>query len=249
MGRADHQVKIRGFRIELGEIENVFRQHPQVQDCVAALYQESSGEKRLALYVVAKDNHLPSAGDLRRFAGSKLPDYMLPASVMYLEALPLTTHGKVDRRALPLPEHTRPELEQSYVPPANDVERTLAEIWSEVLHLDRVGVEDNYFTLGGDSIRSIEVRAYAQARGLDFSVQQLFQYQTIRELAQQLKDAVAPAASARVQPFGLLSRRRPPETSCRSRRCLSALKPSIRNGFSQRVQRRLPHLYHHFSSS
>jgi amino acid adenylation domain-containing protein len=205
VGRSDHQVKIRGFRIELGEIENVFRQHSQVQDCVAALYQESSGEKRLALYVVAKGNHLPSAGDLRRFAGSKLPDYMLPASVMHLEALPLTTHGKVARRALPLPEHTRPELEQSYVPPANDVERTLAEIWSQVLHLDRVGVEDNYFTLGGDSIRSIEVRACAQARGLYLSIQQLFQYQTIRELAQQLKDAAEPAASARVQPFGLLS--------------------------------------------
>jgi amino acid adenylation domain-containing protein len=205
LGRADQQVKIRGFRIELGEIENVFRQHPQVHDCVVALYQESSGEKRLTLYVVAKDNHLPSAGDLRRFAGCKLPDYMLPASVMYLEALPLTAHGKADRRALPLPEYSRPALEQSYVPPVNDVEKTLAEIWAQVLHQDRVGVEDNFFTLGGDSIRSIEVRAYAQARGLDLSIQQLFQYQTIRDLAQQLKDAGAPATSARVQPFGLLS--------------------------------------------
>jgi amino acid adenylation domain-containing protein len=205
LGRADQQVKIRGFRIELGEIENVFRQHPQVQDCVAALYQESGGEKRLVVYVVAKDNHSPSSGDLRRFAGRKLPDYMLPAFVMYLETLPLTAHGKADRRALPLPEHSRPELEQSYVPPVNDVEKTLAEIWAQVLHLDRVGVEDNYFTLGGDSIRSIEVRAYARARGLDLSIQQLFQYQTIRDLAQQLKDAGAPATSAHVQPFDLLS--------------------------------------------
>ncbi|PYP93124.1 MAG: non-ribosomal peptide synthetase [Candidatus Angelobacter sp. Gp1-AA117] len=205
LGRVDQQVKIRGFRIELGEIENVFRQHPQVQDCVAALHQESSGEKRLVLYVAAKNNHLPSSSDLRHFAGSTLPDYMLPASVMYLEALPLTAHGKIDRRGLPVPEHSRPELEESYVPPATDLEKTLAEIWSQVLHLERVGVEDNYFTLGGDSIRSIEVRAHAHARGLDLSIQQLFQYQTIRELAQQLNGAGAAAAPNRVQPFSLLS--------------------------------------------
>jgi amino acid adenylation domain-containing protein len=205
LGRIDQQVKIRGFRIELGEIENVFRQHPQLRDSIAVLPENSSGDKQLILYVVAKDDPLPTINDLRGYAGKKLPDYMLPASVIYLDRLPLTPHGKVDRQALPFPEHTRPSLEESYVAPANEVEGTLTEIWSQVLGLERVGVEDNYFTLGGDSIRSIEIRAKAQARGLNISIQELFQHQTIRALTERLKSAVQPAPVQHVQPFSLIS--------------------------------------------
>jgi amino acid adenylation domain-containing protein len=204
LGRIDQQIKVRGFRIELGEIESVFRQHPQVQDCVAIL-QSNAGEKSLALYVVAKDNQPPTINDLRRHAGERLPEYMLPASVTFLPALPLTAHGKVDRQALPLPEHARPALEENYVAPASEVEQSLAEIWAQVLGLERVGVEDNYFTLGGDSIRSIEIRAKAHARGLNISVQELFQYQTIRGLARQLREAEAAAAVHYSQPFSLIS--------------------------------------------
>ena len=205
LGRIDQQVKIRGFRIELGEIESVFRQHPQVQESVAALREQIGGEKQLILYVVAKNGQSPTISDLRRYGREKLPDYMLPASVIYLKQLPLTAHGKVDRKALPLPEHTRPALDESYVAPANEVESTLAEIWAQVLRLERVGVEDNYFTLGGDSIRSIEIRAKAQARGLNISIQELFQHQTIRNLVQQLKGAFRPTSLQRVQAFSLIS--------------------------------------------
>ena len=205
LGRIDQQVKIRGFRIELGEIESVFRRHPQVQDCAANLRENNTGDKVLTLYVVAKDHQRPAINDLRRFAGERLPEYMLPASVMYLEALPLTAHGKVDRRALPVPEHSRPALEENYVAPASEVEKTLAEIWAEALGLERVGVEDSYFALGGDSIRSIEIRAKAQARGLNVSIQELFQSETIRALAQKLKDARPAPALEHLQPFSLIS--------------------------------------------
>jgi amino acid adenylation domain-containing protein len=205
LGRIDHQVKIRGFRIELGEIESVFRQHPQVQDCVVTLHEDKVQEKRLILYVVTKDGFSATINDLRRHAAEKLPEYMLPASVMCLQSLPLTAHGKVDRPALPFPKHQRPALEESYVAPANEVERTLAEIWGQVMGLERVGVEDNYFALGGDSIRSIEIRAKAQARGLNISIQQLFQQQTVRALAQSLRDGDPVAKPAHVQPFALVS--------------------------------------------
>jgi amino acid adenylation domain-containing protein len=205
LGRIDQQVKIRGFRIELGEIEGVFRQHPQVQDCVVTLHQGKPGEKQLILYVVTKDRQLPAINDLRRHAAEKLPEYMLPAFVMHLEILPLTAHGKVDQRALPVPEHSRPVLEERYVAPVSEIERILAEIWSQVLGLEQVGVEDNYFRLGGDSIRSIEIRARAQAKGLNISIQQLFQSQTIRELSQHLKDAGHTETLKPVQPFSLIS--------------------------------------------
>lgn len=203
LGRADQQVKIRGFRIELGEIESVFRQHPHIQASIAAVREDVRHERQLILYVTTRDGHSPDIGDLRRFGAGKLPEYMLPASVVHLNHLPLTAHGKVDRDALPLPENSRPALAESYVAPANDVENTLAEIWSKVLGLERVGVEDNYFTLGGDSIRSIEIRAKAQAQGLNISMQQLFQLQTIRGLAQHLENTVAPGQH--VAPFSLIS--------------------------------------------
>jgi amino acid adenylation domain-containing protein len=205
LGRIDHQVKIHGFRIELGEIESVFRQHPQVKDCIAILHDGNAGENRLILYVVKKDIELPTINELRRYARKKLPEYMLPASVTYLDALPLTAHGKVDRQALPVPEHVRPVLEEAYVAPAGEVEEILAEIWSQVLKLERVGAEDNYFTLGGDSIRGIEIRAKAHSRGLNVPIQQLFECQTIRALAQHLKHAEQTAAPGRVEPFSLLA--------------------------------------------
>jgi amino acid adenylation domain-containing protein len=205
LGRIDQQIKIRGFRIELGEIESVFRQHPQLRDCASALYEGNAGEKRLALYAVAKDHQRPTLHELRRYGGEKLPEYMLPSSVMYLERLPLTAHGKVSRQELPFPEHHRPTLDEDYLPPANELERTLAQIYAPVLGLEKVGVEDNYFTLGGDSIRSIEIRARAQAKGLNVSIQELFQHQTIRELSQHLEGREAAAPLAHVQPFSLLS--------------------------------------------
>jgi aryl carrier-like protein len=128
----------------------------------------------------------PKSSDLRNFLKAKLPDYMVPSAFVLLEALPLTPNGKVDRRSLPAPDTARPELDEAYVAPGTPEEKILSEIWADVLSLEQVGIHDNFFALGGDSIRSIQIRSRAGKRGLNFSLQQLFQYQTIYELAQNL---------------------------------------------------------------
>jgi amino acid adenylation domain-containing protein len=184
LGRIDHQVKIRGFRIELGEIEALLNQHPMVQEGVVITNEGNDREKRLIAYVVPPQEQSPTVDELRSFLKEKLPDYMLPATFVMLERLPLTAHGKVDYRALPEPDKARPELAKQYVAPRTRVEKTLAAIWTSALGLEQVGIHDNFFDLGGDSIRSIRIRAEARAAGLDFSMQQLFRYQTISELAQ-----------------------------------------------------------------
>jgi natural product biosynthesis luciferase-like monooxygenase protein/amino acid adenylation domain-containing protein len=186
LGRMDHQVKIRGFRIELGEIESALACHPAVRQNVVIAMDGSAGDKRLVAYVVANEQPGPTIGELRSFLRDRLPYYMAPAAFVFIEALPLTSNGKLDRRALPAPGTVRPELDEAFVAPETPEEKALAEIWARVLGLERVGIDDNFFALGGDSIRSIQVLSGAQQSGLNFSLQQLFQHQTIRELAQVL---------------------------------------------------------------
>jgi len=188
LGRLDQQVKIRGFRIELGEIEAALVQHPSVRECLVMAREDMPGEKQLTAYLVAQPGASPNVTELRSSLKQKLPEYMIPASFVLLNEFPLTANGKLDRRALPAPDNVRPELAGAYVAPETVVEKHLAQIWSEVLHLDRVGVNDSFFALGGDSIRSIEVRARAEQAGIKFSLQQLFQFQTISELSQQLNE-------------------------------------------------------------
>ncbi|HEX2298595.1 MAG TPA: amino acid adenylation domain-containing protein, partial [Pseudonocardiaceae bacterium] len=183
VGRADEQVKIRGFRIELGEIEAVLQRHPQVADAVVVVRQEGSGHKRLVAYLVAAPAPEPvSIGALREFLGNELPDYMVPAAFVLLDALPLSPNGKVDRRSLPDPGPV-PELEGRYVAPTGTIETALAEIWADVLGLERVGAADNFFELGGDSILSIQVVARARQAGLRLVTKDLFRHQTIAALA------------------------------------------------------------------
>ncbi|HYN84436.1 MAG TPA: amino acid adenylation domain-containing protein [Pyrinomonadaceae bacterium] len=183
LGRLDEQVKLRGFRIELGEIESVLREHAGVADAVVNVWDDGEGAKRLTGYVVASDGAAPSVTDLRRFLESRLPDYMIPASFVTLDALPLTPNGKVDRKALPAPDESRPELKRAYEPPATPAERLLADIWAQLLRLDRVGTNDNFFELGGDSILAIQVIARANQEGLRLSPRDLFQHQTVARLA------------------------------------------------------------------
>lgn len=183
LGRLDHQVKIRGFRIELGEIETALAQHPAVREVVVLAREDAPDDKRLVAYVVVKPELSPSLGDLRDFLKVKLPDYMVPAAFVLLEALPLTPNGKVDRRALPAPEDARPQLESGFVAPRTPVEERLAEIWATVLGVKPVGVHDNFFELGGDSILSIQVVGRARRAGLHLTPRQLFQYPTIAQLA------------------------------------------------------------------
>ena len=185
LGRIDHQVKIRGFRVELGEIEAVLGQHDAVRESVVLAREDTPGDKRLVAYLVARqDAAVPTVNDLRAFARQKLPDMMVPAAFVLLDSMPLTENGKIDRKALPAPEDgERLDLGGEFVAPRTDVEEELSRIWSSVLRLEKIGIHDNFFAIGGDSILSIQIVSRAGAVGIHLSPRQLFQHQTIAELA------------------------------------------------------------------
>jgi amino acid adenylation domain-containing protein len=186
IGRIDHQVKVRGFRIELGEIEAVLSKHPDVQECTVLAREDSPGERRLVAYLVAQpEASALTASELRLYLQEKLPDYMIPTSFVRLDALPLTRNGKVDRRALPSPEHERMALVGEYVAPRSSLEEVLAEIWGEVLKVERVGIHDNFFSeLGGHSLLATQmVVRVRNAFELDLPLRHAFQSPTIAELA------------------------------------------------------------------
>ena len=207
LGRIDHQVKIRGFRIELHEVETALSRHSAVRAVSVISREHEPGDKRLVAYVVFRPGQAATGSELRSFLRESLPDYMLPSAFVILSRMPLLPNGKVNRRALPEPDGTRPALEKGYVEPVTAVEKSLAEVWAQVLGLDKVGIHDGFLDLGGDSIRSIQVRALARKRGLDFSVQQLLRAQTIHELAREVNLEPEQALSGRVESFGLISER------------------------------------------
>ena len=183
IGRIDNQVKVRGFRIELGEIEAVISQYPAMRETVVVVREDSVNSQRIVAYVVAQTEQTLTIDELRRFLESKLPNYMVPAVFVTLEALPLTPNGKVDRKALPAPDTARSELDKQLVAPRNSIEAKLTEIWAEVLDVELVGIFDNFFEIGGDSIFATIVIAKANQAGLQLSVKQLFEHQTVADLA------------------------------------------------------------------
>lgn len=200
LGRTDDQVKVHGYRIEPGEIEVALRQHAQVVETLVVAREDQPGAKRLVAYVVARDRRQTSGMELRAFLGGKLPEYMTPSAFVFLDRLPLTLNGKIDRRALPAPDHSRPDGDKPFAAPRTEIEATLARIWSNVLGLDQVSVDDNFFDLGGDSILSIQIIARANQAGLGLTPRQLFQHQTVAELA-----SVAGVAKAVVAEQGIVS--------------------------------------------
>ena len=160
LGRIDDQVKIRGHRIELGEIEAVLVQHRAVREAVVVARPDGSGAKRLVAYwVPAAGESAPILSELRSFLKEKLPEYMVPAAFVQLDGLPLTQNGKVDRRALPTPDQSRPDLDTGFVAPRTPMEKQLADIWADLLGLDRVGIYDNFFELGGHSLLATQLRS------------------------------------------------------------------------------------------
>ncbi|MEU1038519.1 non-ribosomal peptide synthase/polyketide synthase [Streptomyces sp. NPDC005907] len=180
LGRTDQQVKVRGFRIELGEVEEALRTCGGVAEA-AATARESDGHRRLVGYVVPAAGARVEPESVRRTLGASLPDYMVPAAVVVLSALPLNPNGKVDRAALPDPgpaTHTT-----RHVAPRTPTERTLAAVWADVLHVERVGADDNFFALGGDSILSIQVVAQARRAGLTVTSRDVYRHQTVAALA------------------------------------------------------------------
>ncbi|MBZ5536434.1 MAG: amino acid adenylation domain-containing protein [Acidobacteriia bacterium] len=184
LGRIDTQVKIRGFRVELEEIESVLDQHPGVQECVVVMREDTPGDKRLVAYLVPRNQGKPVVSELRSLLKQKLPDYMVPGTFVILDSLPLSPNGKVDRRALPIPDASRPDLEEKYIAPRNPVEEVLVGILGEVLGLERVGIHDNFFELGGHSLMA--TRAVGRIRDafeLELPLRRLFEAPTAAELA------------------------------------------------------------------
>jgi amino acid adenylation domain-containing protein len=188
LGRIDDQVKIRGFRIELGEVEAVLCQHPGVKETVVMAQEDVPGDQRLVAYLVWHPEYPASMGELRHFLQQRLPDYMIPSTFFPLKALPLTTNGKVDKRSLLALDGLRPELEPAYVPPSSEMEQTIATVWQEVLHLENVGIHDNFFDLGGHSLLIAQVHRQLQdlLKKPDLSVIELIQYPTIQALVNYL---------------------------------------------------------------
>ncbi|MEW5931880.1 MAG: condensation domain-containing protein, partial [Gemmatimonadota bacterium] len=194
LGRVDAQVKIRGFRIEPGEVEAVLLEQGGVGEVAVVVREDAPGRKRLVAYVVPAEGAEVSAAELRARLGERLPEHMVPAAFVLLEKLPLNANGKLDRRALPAPE--RGSGEQGYAAPRTRAEAILCEVWSEVLRLERVGIHDGFFELGGDSILSIQVVSRARQRGLKLTPRQLFERPTVAGLAEAAEWADAAGGAA-----------------------------------------------------
>ncbi len=191
IGRKDHQVKIRGHRIELGEIEAVLVQHDSIRDAIVLVREDTPGNQRLIAYITPQPTHILSVSHLKAYLGQRLSEYMVPNTLMVLDNLPLTPNGKVDRRALPTPVKGRSGTE-TFVAPHTPTEQILAELWCGVLGLDQVGIEDNFFDLGGTSLLGLQLIARVQKQlSEDFRAVQLYQYPTIRALAQHLNPEVS----------------------------------------------------------
>ncbi len=190
VGRVDHQVKIRGFRIELGEIQSVLDEHPGVREAVVLAREDVPGDRRLVAYVVPVEETEASPQDLRRHLLTKLPEYMVPAHFLLLDAFPLSPSGKVDRKALPIPGASRDHLEEAYVAPRTSVEEKLAEIWTEVLGIEKVGVEDSFFLLGGHSLLATQVMArIRQTFNVEVPLRDLFESPTVANVAESIEAA------------------------------------------------------------
>ncbi len=203
LGRTDHQVKVRGYRIELGEIELALGEHPQVRRAVVTLRDGETGGKRLVAYVVPSAGEAPRMAELREFLTDRLPGHMVPSAFVVLSELPLTANGKVDRKALPAPAGERVDDGSAYVAPRTPLEEQLAQIWAEVLGLEKVGVHDNFFELGGDSILCLQVASRAKRAGLKkVSSRLMFQHPTVAGLLAVAGVGEGPVAVGDVAPSG-----------------------------------------------
>ncbi|HZO70832.1 MAG TPA: amino acid adenylation domain-containing protein, partial [Ktedonobacteraceae bacterium] len=207
LGRNDAQVKLRGFRIELGEIEAVLQEHPSVREAVVMLREDDPGDARLVAYVVTSQQHPTTSSELRRHLQQRLPDYMVPSSLVLLEALPLTSNGKVDREALPQPGQIQVEHKSAYVAPRTRMEEELASIWEQVLQRESIGVYDHFLELGGDSLLATQIIARIRhAFQVDLSPRNLLRTATIATLAEQIEAAQRERQTTRIPSIKRLAR-------------------------------------------
>ncbi|HLP47979.1 MAG TPA: amino acid adenylation domain-containing protein, partial [Candidatus Kapabacteria bacterium] len=185
LGRCDHQVKIRGYRIELGEIENELSRHNDIKETVVVAGENGKGNYYLCAYIVCR-NKL-ELSPLREYLGKRLPDYMIPSYFVNIEKIPLTANGKINRKALPDPKKNSLEDNIECMPPQNAVEKILAEIWTKVLGRENVGINQNFFAIGGDSIKSIQIISRMSSAGYKLEMKDIFQYPLISDLAPRIK--------------------------------------------------------------
>jgi amino acid adenylation domain-containing protein len=196
LGRLDNQVKIRGFRIELGEIETLVNQHPQIKESIIIVREDVPGDKRIVAYIVPKSEQVITEEQIRNYLKEQLPTYMIPSGFVSLESFPLTPNGKLDRRALPAPEYHRQDDEQTFVAPRNECEIQLAKIWQEVLNIQSISVQDNFFNLGGHSLLAVRLLTKIEKtfrKNLTLSV--FFDNQTIEQLANLLSQETSSTQS------------------------------------------------------
>ncbi len=186
LGRADFQVKLRGLRIELGEIESSLEKHPTVRQAVVLAREDRPGQKRLVAYVTGKDAK-PEGAALRAYLLERLPEYMVPSNIVVLERMPLSPNGKADRKALPAPEAGGADPSRPFVAPGTAIEQQLAQAWRDLLHVERVGLDDPFFELGGNSLLALQLHRRLTAElGVTLALTDLFQYPTVRALAARL---------------------------------------------------------------
>lgn len=194
LGRADHQIKIRGHRVEPDEIASVLMEHEAVTEAVVVVHRKENGPISLIAYVTGSSG--ANTDELRTYVRAKLPDYMVPAAIIQLETFPRLPNGKINRNALPAPEADHFSQTSAFVAPSTPLEQQLSAIWQEVLGLDRISSQANFFDIGGDSILSIQVVAKARNAGIELAANQLFEYQTIAALARSIEEqSVDPDAS------------------------------------------------------
>ncbi len=210
LGRNDFQVKIRGFRVELGDIEATLRRHPQLREVVVGVYEPVPGDKRLVAYSVVEDHFIPDVSELREFVKESMPEYMVPSAFVFLNALPMTPNGKLNRKALPEPEQNRQVTDADFIAPRSPVEQLLAEIWGEVLSINRVGIHDNFFELGGHSLLATQVVVRIREQlSVEIQLISLFEMPTIEKFAAHLEshlltgERVRLSAIRRIEGHGL----------------------------------------------
>jgi len=188
LGRIDNQVKVRGYRIELGEIEATLASDPRVKSCAVLVREDEPGNKQLVGYVVPREGRSPTPEDLRQFVKQKLPEYMAPAHFVFLDSIPLTTNGKVDRKALPAPSYEGVSAAREYVAPRTETEKALADIWAKLLKVERIGIHDDFFDLGGHSLMAMRaVSQIGEMYEVNLPLAVLLEAPTIAELAKKLR--------------------------------------------------------------
>jgi amino acid adenylation domain-containing protein len=198
LGRMDQQVKIRGFRIELGEIESVLAGHPRISGAAVIAWENIPGNKQLVAYVVASEGEMPAVQELRARLERKLPEYMIPSAFVCLDKLPLSPNGKIDRKALPAPDKSRPGSSVAFVAPQTGTETALARIWRELLGMEQIGVHDNFFALGGHSLLAVRMNfRIGKELGLELPLKQVAELPTISQLAAMLDELAANTRRAR----------------------------------------------------